>query len=342
MNYNAMELTKVAFEAITERFSKGKYLGVEVIIDMTNGYIQGAHLCTQVKNVNGKSKQFRDWLQTKQYEEVREYLIGSAGIPADRLTMNVINGPNEVKGTYIHPFLVPPCAQWASPVFAQKVSIIINEKAITEAMIEKDRTISELYKKIDNQTDIMLQQTKKIDDQSRQIAELLGYAKETKEDLEESLENQERLEDKIDEQTETIQEQTETINSQGQLLTIVSDKLGVARQEVVVPHSKPQNKFVFCAYRHNEEPRKYKVFRCQVKSVSQSVKKCTDRGYNTCVLKIRSPNSINLWNHVRYSLPESIGKISRLYQVELAESATEEIFLNFIKSKDEEKLEYGD
>ncbi len=139
MEYKYNDIRNIAFEKINDRFSKGKYLGVEVTIDMTNGYINGPHLVGQVKTKGGKSKEIYEWLRSKESITLRKYL-GSPEISGDQqLLIEVINVPNELKGTYVHPMLVPHLAQWASPVFAHKVSIILNEKAISDALEEKRR-----------------------------------------------------------------------------------------------------------------------------------------------------------------------------------------------------------
>ena len=65
MEYARNDIRNIAYEKINDRFSKGKYLDIEVTIDMTNGYVNGSHLVRQVKTRKGKYKEFFHWKETK-------------------------------------------------------------------------------------------------------------------------------------------------------------------------------------------------------------------------------------------------------------------------------------
>jgi hypothetical protein len=56
MEFKRNDIRNIAFEKINDRFSKGKYLGVEVTVDMTTGYINGPHLVGQVLTKGGQTK----------------------------------------------------------------------------------------------------------------------------------------------------------------------------------------------------------------------------------------------------------------------------------------------
>jgi len=321
-----MEISNVSFEIIDSRFSKGMYLGVEVIIDTNNGYVHGASLCAQVKNKNGSPKKFRDWLCTKQYKKICEYLLSNAQNWAPNNL--IVDAPINLRGHYIHPYLVPHCAQWADSVFAHKVGVI------SEALVERDKTINGLHANIN-----ILNQ--KIDTQNKQINKLLKYAKTTKKELietkDELLETKEILDDTRDTVTETALNLLKTKYE----VELISNKLGFVRQEVVVPDPKLQNRFVFCVYQHNENPIDYKVFRCQIKCAKQAIKTCQEQGFTIQVYKIESPNSINLWNRVREKLPKYIGKIKK-NNFRLAPSSTQKSFLEYLDVVNDEKKTYGD
>jgi hypothetical protein len=53
--------------------------------------------------------------RTSQYMEA---LSGSVGIPTDLLRQTITTGPNEQRGTWIHPRLAVDLARWISPAFA--------------------------------------------------------------------------------------------------------------------------------------------------------------------------------------------------------------------------------
>lgn len=212
---------------------------------------------------------------------------------------------------------------------------------LEELAAQKDTTIAEQSKKIDELLKSNATLHEKLDDQAARMEKMLGFSEYTVEKLEETTDKLDVANEKLEETTDKLDIANEKIEESDKKIEVISTTLGVARQEVVVPHEKRQNKFIFCIYKHEEEHNKYKVFRCQIKSKSQSVRNCIDKGYKTCVFQIRSPNGINLWNHVRSSFPADMGRIRNNYQVELNSSITEQVFLDFVKSKDDEKLEYG-
>jgi len=74
MEYNRSDIRNIAFEPINDRFSKGKYLGIEVTMDMTNGYINGNHLVGQVLTSGGQPKEFKSWKRSKEAIDIIEYL----------------------------------------------------------------------------------------------------------------------------------------------------------------------------------------------------------------------------------------------------------------------------
>jgi KilA-N domain len=159
MEYPSNDIRNIAFEAINSRFSRGKYLGVEVTIDMTNGYINGPHLVSQVLTKTGKPKQFSHCKETKQYTEMIEYLA-TIGLTMVDLVKEVTDAPNGLRGTYIHPRLVPHVAQWASPMFADKVALILTDRVIADAIASKDIQLKSANEKIDGLLAEMREQRK--------------------------------------------------------------------------------------------------------------------------------------------------------------------------------------
>jgi hypothetical protein len=114
--------TSLEFETINEKYSTAKYGDFNVLIDMTNGYINATKLCK-----NG-GKQFCHWLENKGSKElIKEFenVENSSKI----VIYQVRNGIkfNNINGTYVHPDLIPHIASWISSKFACKVSKIINE-----------------------------------------------------------------------------------------------------------------------------------------------------------------------------------------------------------------------
>jgi hypothetical protein len=57
------------------------------------------------------------WVNSRATEYLQA-LEGSVGIPTDLLAQSVVTGPNEFRGTWVHPRLAVDIARWASPAFA--------------------------------------------------------------------------------------------------------------------------------------------------------------------------------------------------------------------------------
>jgi uncharacterized protein YoxC len=278
MEFARTDIRNIAFSKINERFSKGKYLGVEVTIDMTNGYIHGSHLTKQVLNSHGKPKEFDDWKRLKSSRIIIEYLTPQ--ICGVDLIVDVVDVPNGLRGAYIHPRLVVHVAQWASPIFADKVAIIINNKAVEEALLEKNVEIKSLKETIDNQ--------------SSKIDELLSYARKSDEDAERMIE-------------ELNQIATEA-NETNQSLEKVQTKLGIA-VERRVPADPIRCRNEIIAIYHNQNKGLYKVVRCQYRNVASSVNRCRLTGYTRPIYSKEDPNAVNIWNRARLVL-DPIAKVT--------------------------------
>jgi len=125
----AGDIRSIAFEAIDERFSRGKYLGVEVTIDMTNGYINGPHLVGQAKTRNGEPKHFPHWRKAKLAKDIIDFISQNEGINTCDLIRDVMDVRSGLRGAYVHPFLVPHIASWASPRLAHIIGRIMNAVA---------------------------------------------------------------------------------------------------------------------------------------------------------------------------------------------------------------------
>ena len=109
---------------------------------------------------------------------------------------------NEFKGTYVHKLIYDQFLAWLDAKYAIKIAIILDEihTKANERIIEKKNMLIEikdkviyrkentnlsLEEKIDRQNAKLDKQSKKLDRQSAEIAKLLGYAKNTKETLDE-------------------------------------------------------------------------------------------------------------------------------------------------------------
>jgi hypothetical protein len=84
-------------------------------------YVNATELC------KAAGKKWSHYYENKGTKEFIQALEGSTGIPANLLIQSRVNGPNEDRGTWIHPRVVINFAQWASPEFAVAVTAWVLE-----------------------------------------------------------------------------------------------------------------------------------------------------------------------------------------------------------------------
>ena len=81
-----------------------------------DGYINATALCRKA------GKELSNYLQNKSTKEFLEELSRSLGIPRDLIVQIINTGPNQGRGTWVHPQVAINLGQWASPEFAVRVS----------------------------------------------------------------------------------------------------------------------------------------------------------------------------------------------------------------------------
>jgi len=112
------------------RYRWTQYHGTNVIEDTSNGYINATKLCTMYgKTRNGQPKHFTDWKHTN--SKLIKY-IGSVVDNNSELLYSIINGLDNIKGTYVHIELLPHIADWCGVDIrdndiVQKCQLVKNE-----------------------------------------------------------------------------------------------------------------------------------------------------------------------------------------------------------------------
>ncbi len=81
-----------------------------------DGYVNATAMCKAV------GKLFADYRRLAVTTAFLEELSGSMGIPIDRLVFTMATGPNDLRGTWVHPHVAINLGQWCSPKFAVAVS----------------------------------------------------------------------------------------------------------------------------------------------------------------------------------------------------------------------------
>lgn len=81
-----------------------------------DGYVNATAMC------KAGDRRFNDYRILRTTTPFLEVLSGSTGIPVDLLISTIMTGPNEMRGTWVHPQVAIHLAQWISPEFAVKVT----------------------------------------------------------------------------------------------------------------------------------------------------------------------------------------------------------------------------
>jgi len=119
-----LDIIKLAYEKINERYSKAKYLDLECVMDTQTGYINATKFCTAA---SGGKKMLKSYLATDRYKNlIAEYTEEEGSDRAD-LTNQVTAGSYELRGTYFSPDLLLDLASWVSPIVLIRTARFINE-----------------------------------------------------------------------------------------------------------------------------------------------------------------------------------------------------------------------
>ena len=308
---NAQSITNLAYESINEKYSKAKYGDFDVIMDITNGYINASKLC-----IDG-GKHMKAWLRNDNNKELiksfEEIIKGSAQICAD--LMIVINtGINELRGTYVHLLLIPHIASWVSPLFAYKVSKIVNEFLVREKddeirrltgdnldlkkmfqdaemrRNEENKQRDEENKKRDEENKLMLQ---KMIHQNQEMKEQNEKTHQKLDDTQKTLEVTHAKLDKSDNANEELQNTLEVVVTQ---LENVADEIVKPSKRVDV-----HEQFVVMKLNDDKSEHSFKVFCSQNKNAVRA-KNLVLREHPdaTVFLEITpSPNSKNFLHNLK-------------------------------------------
>jgi hypothetical protein len=136
------DITKLAYEKITDRYYKARYLGLECIMDTTNGYINATNLCLSTKD---KSKRIVKYIDGLRCKILINYYMSNITQYSDDLSIHVVDGLKKIRGTYLHPILFLDLAIWVSPSAYMKANRIITDSLLKdidkETCVDKDKDI---------------------------------------------------------------------------------------------------------------------------------------------------------------------------------------------------------
>ena len=256
-------ITKLEYEKINDVYSKAKYAGFDVIMNMETGYINATKLCAD------GGKRFDNWIRNSGNKEMIDFFKQNL-LEFEEVLINVTNY-GVLRGTYVHPDLIPHIASWVSPAFAYKVSKIVNNFLIKEKEDEIRRSkvlLGEKDCKID-ELKIMLENS----DRRREEAE-----KEAKKMLQNMIDQNDKTHAKLD-KTEKVLENTEKMLDKAEIdndkikttLGRVEARVEKIVEEVVPPVKQLSLHEQFGIMKLNDKSFKhqYKVYCTQTRGVSK-------------------------------------------------------------------------
>jgi len=338
MKKNGKDIRELYLTDINEQFSTANYDGFSVVMAKKNGYINATQLCQHIAKQEGTKKLLKNFFGTEHNQKIIKSVSSYTGLDISDLSFIIITGINETRGTYVHNLLITQIASWASPNFAVRVSVIVNEylsmkeKEKNDALLKsKDDKINELFilnKKSDAKLDKLIKINKKQD-------EKLGENNVTMSQLLATNKNQEA---KLHDMGKDLKHAIKTRD-------IVSDDLDKKCHHVVVKTQEPKDDNILIIMKKNSPDDesddddinyKYYVARTNKENREATIARQKKSHENlTILMEIKYvPNSIMLWKNVCNDIAK--GKKNKITvsrnDFNLSDNYTEREFIKDIKN----------
>jgi hypothetical protein len=325
------DMRGICFEDIDDNFSYGHYANFEVIVMKKNGYINATKMCNFIREQTGGKKVFNNWAVNKDNILLKKEVALSVGIPVGDVYIPLMSEvANNLRGTYVHSDLIPHIAAWMSPVFAVKISKIINQFFLKQETSKNIVVIDELNGKIDGLNNIINKLNNKLDVVLKNNIELLKDNKKIKNDCEISKNNSNIL----------VKDNKE-----------IKEKLNEIVIERDIPSSRENENSVFILWRNNDDKtgkdrRQYHTMKFTGKNekrLTNEYKKTYPNG--EIILRITDyQHARNLWYRVRDELAINSKRIfiKSISDFNISKFYTENLLINDIRriSRDRFDLEY--
>lgn len=126
-----------------DEFILRKIDGITLLVEQRrkDGYINITKLTNAHRLKTGQRREPSEWTGSVRVQETVAHLSGSTGIPVDLLIFTVTTGPNDSRGTYIHPRLAVRFGIWLSDDFGFLVEQWVQEWMTTggSPLVDSDR-----------------------------------------------------------------------------------------------------------------------------------------------------------------------------------------------------------
>jgi hypothetical protein len=271
-NNNNELIKKLAFETIDGKYSKALYGDFTVTMDMTNGYINATKLCAD------GGKRFDNWLQNKGNKEMVK-CFESHILEFQDMKITVTGGQTlEIRGTYVHPDLIPHIASWVSPAFAYKVSKIVNNFLIREKEAEIERLTG-----AKTRLELMLEESNR---------ERRAHEERAEKMLQDMKDQNDKAHVKLDEVNHKLDKAENDIEELQIEVEQVSARIDIVIDEVVNPANRFDIREGFGVIKLNDPKSKYgyKSYCAQNKNIGKSLKKIRVEFPNATMFREINPN----------------------------------------------------
>jgi hypothetical protein len=136
------DIRSISRKDIDDDFSLGIYDNYHVIIINKNGYINATKMCSDMPKFAKSKKKFCDWANCSDIIAMKEIIADYDMIEVDELTIILDNGfPDNLKGVYVHPLLVPIIIAWIAPGFNIEMAMMSNNYFIRKAIEDKNEIL---------------------------------------------------------------------------------------------------------------------------------------------------------------------------------------------------------
>ena len=127
------------FDCINNEYAHSKYEDFNVIIMISNKYINATKLCNQF------GKEFKNWINKEYNIDLINELEKELNYKSFIIKTN--NKNKLLRGTYVHKLLIPHIASWISPKFGIKISKFINNNNNNNNMTNENM-LDKIFKKL--------------------------------------------------------------------------------------------------------------------------------------------------------------------------------------------------
>lgn len=312
-------------------FGIGEYIDLKIYVMMKDnkkkgyckGYINATKLCKL------KGKMMKNWFGTDTSKNLIKSFEKALSEETDNelVLKNINHGNLELRGSYVHPSLIPHIASWASTDFAFKVSTIVQQFAISKIIEEKNLIINKKDKSIDQLNKKVNKLLSKQDELLDKNDELLEQNKSMDKTLRRILKENSGLNDKMDNMCDTLFMVSNT-------RVVPTDRLGDNNMFIVVRNNPdPED------YDEGETFYPYSFARVLKSGYIEKMKNHSIKyPHMKIALKINyTPNSVNLGHRIKNKLKGKI--ICKGCNVTLKRGYTEKRFIEDITTIHDERLD---